>query len=67
MSKSDIGLNERHCEYKLKFLVRTSEKAIEFFARTEVEREKWLEFFWKAIDLQPGKRFDFNKPSESYR
>ena len=66
VERSDIALNERTSDYKLKFLVRTTEKTIEFFARTEFERDKWLEYFWKAFDLQQNRKIDFNKPSQSY-
>ena len=53
--------------YKLKFVVRTRQKTIEFFARTELERNKWLEYLLKALDLSAGRKILFSKPSESYR
>ena len=51
INKAEISLDEKACNFKYKFLIHTQEKIYEFFARTEIEREKWLEYFWKAFDL----------------
>lgn len=45
INKAEISLDEKACNFKYKFLIHTQIKIYEFFARTEIEREKWLEYF----------------------
>ena len=66
INKAEISLDEKACNFKYKFLIHTQIKIYEFFARTEIEREKWLEYFWKAFDFAQGFKVDFNNQSNLY-
>ena len=38
-------------EFRKKFVVRTMSREIMFFARSDIEREVWMESFAKAIEI----------------
>ena len=53
--------------YKFKFIVETLEKTFVLFARTELERDVWVEAICRIVDYNvTGVKIDIRRPSPSF-
>ena len=51
---------KKELQFRLKFLVRCLNKEYIFYAKTEMERECWIESFSKIIEINETGKGNFN-------
>ena len=59
-------LELKSLKFKEKFIVYAKNRSYPFFARTDKERELWIEAFCRAIDINNGVATNLHHASESY-
>ena len=62
----DCWSREHELVNKFKFIIKTTRRDYELFARTHKERDLWMEHFCRVIDLNQGYGCDFSKPSWTF-
>ena len=50
----------RKLQGRAKFLLHTKDRLYEFYAKNEKEREIWIQYFCRVIDINTGIPFDMN-------
>ena len=50
-----------------KFLIHTKQRLFEFYALNEKEREIWIHYFCRVIDINAGIPFDLATESVTYK